>query len=222
MGLPKLNTPTYDLVLPSTEETIKFRPFLVKEQKLLLIAQESKDSKELLNALSEIMYNCTFGKIDAQEAYVFDVEYVFLQIRRKSVGDKVTLNLLCEDDGTTRVPTEIDLGEIKVEVGENHTNKFSLTSNIDLVMSYPTMHTMDKIDFVKTDEKSSFDIIKHCINQVIDGDKIYERADMSDTDLTEFIESMNIENIEQITQFFTTMPKVRYKIYFIHCMHCWI
>ena len=211
MGLPKLNTPTYDLVLPSTEETIKFRPFLVKEQKLLLIAQESKDSKELLNALSEIMYNCTFGKINAQEAYVFDVEYVFLQIRRKSVGDKITLNLLCDDDGTTRVPTEIDLGEIKVEVGENHTNKFSLTSNIDLVMSYPTMHTMDKIDFVKTDEKSSFDIIKHCINQVIDGDKVYERADMSDADLTEFIESMNIENIEQITQFFTTMPKVRYK-----------
>ena len=211
MGLPKLNTPTYDLVLPSTEETIKFRPFLVKEQKLLLIAQESKDSKELLNALSEIMYNCTFGKINAQEAYVFDVEYVFLQIRRKSVGDKVTLNLLCEDDGTTRVPTEIDLGEIKVEVGENHTNKFSLTSNIDLVMSYPTMHTMDKIDFVKTDEKSSFDIIKHCINQVIDGDKVYERADMSDADLTEFIESMNIENIEHILQFFETMPKVRYK-----------
>ena len=211
MGLPKLNTPTYDLVLPSTEETIKFRPFLVKEQKLLLIAQESKDSKELLNALSEIMYNCTFGKINAQESFVFDVEYVFLQIRRKSVGDKVTLNLLCEDDGTTRVPTEIDLGEIKVEVGENHTNKFSLTINIDLVMSYPTMHTMDKIDFVKTDEKSSFDIIKHCINQVIDGDKVYEKADMSDADLTEFIESMNIENIEQITQFFTTMPKVRYK-----------
>ena len=129
MGLPKLDTPTYELVLPSTEETIKYRPFLVKEQKLLLIAQESKDKKELLNALSTILNNCTFGKINTQESYIFDIEYVFLQIRRKSVGDKVTLNLLCEDDNKTRVRTEIDLGEIKVETGENHTNEIKLNDN---------------------------------------------------------------------------------------------
>ena len=148
MGLPKLNTPTYELVLPSTEETIKYRPFLVKEQKLLLLAQEGKDKKEILDSMSQILNNCTFGKINAIESYVFDVEYVFLQIRRKSVGDKITLNLLCDDDGTTRVPTEIDLGEIKVEVGENHANKISLTEKINVIMKYPTMETMDKMELL--------------------------------------------------------------------------
>ena len=215
MGLPKLDTPIYELVLPSTEEKIKYRPFLVKEQKLLLLAQEGKKKKEMLDSMSQILNNCTFGKINAIESYVFDVEYVFLQIRRKSVGDNITLNLLCDDDGTTRVPTEIDLGEIKVEVGENHANKISLTEKINLIMKYPTMETMDKIELLAkestTNESSSFDIIKHCIHQVIDGDKVYERADMSDTDLTEFIESMTADNIEHILQFFETMPKVRYK-----------
>jgi len=198
------------LVLPSTEETIKYRPFLVKEQKLLLIAQESKDKKELLNSLSTIMNNCTFGKINTQESYIFDIEYVFLQIRRKSVGDKVTLNLLCEDDNKTRVRTEIDLGEIKVETGENHTNKIQLTDNINLVMSYPTMNIMKKMDMLTMNETASFDIIKYCIHQIIQGDKIYEKADMSDVDLTEFVESMNTDNIDNILQFFNTMPKVKY------------
>ena len=212
MGLPKLNTPTYDLVLPSTEETIKFRPFLVKEQKLLLIAQESKDSKELLNALSEIMYNCTFGKINAQEAYVFDVEYVFLQIRRKSVGDKVTLNLLCEDDGITRVPTEIDLGEIAIEVGENHTNEIILNDDVKMIMGYPKIHTMDKINLDKSANETSLDIISHCVHQIIDGDKVYEMSDISSKELTEFIESMNQQNLEDILTFFNTMPKLRHEI----------
>ena len=110
-------------MLPSTEETIKYRPFLVKEQKLLLLAQESENKKDMLDAISQIIENCTFGKINGKESYVFDVEYVFLQIRRKSIGDKITLNLLCDDDGTTRVPTEIDLNDVKVEIGDNHTNK---------------------------------------------------------------------------------------------------
>jgi len=216
MGLPKLDTPIYELVLPSTEETIKYRPFLVKEQKLLLLAQEGKDKKEMLDSMSQILDNCTFGKINAMESYVFDVEYVFLQIRRKSVGDKITLNLLCDDDGTTRVPTEINLGEIKVEVGENHANKISLTENINLIMKYPTMNAMNEMELLSesksaTDESTSFDIIKHCIHQVIDGDKVYERADMSDADLVEFIESMTGDNVEHILQFFETMPKVRYK-----------
>jgi hypothetical protein len=156
------------------------------------------------------MDNCTFGKINAKESYVFDVEYIFLQLRRKSVGDKVTLNLLCEDDNKTKVPTEIDLGEIKVVVGDNHTNKISLTENIDIVMSYPTMHIMNKIDFIKLEESASFDIIKYCIHQIIQADKIYEKADMSDADLIEFVESMNTDNIEKILQFFDTMPKVKY------------
>ena len=212
MGLPKLDTPTYELVLPSTEETIKYRPFLVKEQKLLLIAQESENKKEMLDAISQIIENCTFGKINGKDSYIFDVEYVFIQIRRKSIGDKLTLNLLCEDDGTTRVPTEIDLGEIKVETGENHTNEIKLNDNVKMIMGYPKIHTMDKIKLEGTAAETSLDIILHCVHQIIDNDKVYEKSDMSDKELTEFIESMNQQNLEDVLAFFNTMPKMRHKI----------
>ena len=192
MGLPKLNTPTYELVLPSTEETIKYRPFLVKEQKLLLLAQESENKKEMLDAISQIIENCTFGKINSKEAYVFDVEYVFLQIRRKSIGDKITLNLLCNDDGITRVPTEIDLNDVKVEIGDNHTNKIQLTDDVQLIMTYPRIYTIDSIN-----SDNSYDIVVKCVHQITEGDKIYERVDMSDEDLIEFIESMNTDNLSR-------------------------
>ena len=207
MGLPKLNTPTYDLVLPSTEETIKYRPFLVKEQKLLLLAQESKNKKEMLDAISQIIENCTFGKINSKEAYVFDVEYVFLQIRRKSIGDKITLNLLCDDDGTTRVPTEIDLNDVKVEIGDNHTNKIQLTDDVQLIMTYPRIYTIDSIN-----SDNSYDIVVKCVHQITEGDKIYERVDMSDEDLIEFIESMNTDNLNSVLDFFDTMPKIKHQI----------
>ena len=206
MGLPKLNTPTYELVLPSTEETIKYRPFLVKEQKLLLLAQESENKKEMLDAISQIIENCTFGKINSKEAYVFDVEYVFLQIRRKSIGDKITLNLLCEDDGTTRVPTEIDLNDIKVEIGENHTNKIQLTDDVQLIMTYPKIYTIQDIN-----PDNSYDIVTKCVHQITEGDKIYEKVDMSDADLIEFIESMNTDNLNDVLDFFDTMPKIKYQ-----------
>ena len=207
MGLPKLNTPTYELVLPSTEETIKYRPFLVKEQKLLLLAQESKNKKEMLDAISQIIENCTFGKINSKEAYVFDVEYVFLQIRRKSIGDKITLNLLCNDDGITRVPTEIDLNDVKVEIGDNHTNKIQLTDDVQLIMTYPRIYTIDSIN-----SDNSYDIVVKCVHQITEGDKIYERVDMSDEDLIEFIESMNTDNLSSVLDFFDTMPKIKHQI----------
>ena len=207
MGLPKLDTPIYELVLPSTEETIKYRPFLVKEQKLLLLAQESKDKKEMLDAISQIIENCTFGKINSKEAYVFDVEYVFLQIRRKSIGDKITLNLLCNDDGITRVPTEIDLNDVKVEIGDNHTNKIQLTDDVQLIMTYPRIYTIDSIN-----SDNSYDIVVKCVHQITEGDKIYERVDMSDEDLIEFIESMNTDNLSSVLDFFDTMPKIKHQI----------
>jgi len=207
MGLPKLNTPTYELVLPSTEETIKYRPFLVKEQKLLLLAQESENKKDMLDAISQIIENCTFGKINSKEAYVFDVEYVFLQIRRKSIGDKITLNLLCDDDGTTRVPTEIDLNDVKVEIGDNHTNKIQLTDDVQLIMTYPRIYTIDSIN-----SDNSYDIVVKCVHQITEGDKIYERVDMSDEDLIEFIESMNTDNLNSVLDFFDTMPKIKHQI----------
>ena len=192
MGLPKLNTPTYELVLPSTEETIKYRPFLVKEQKLLLLAQESENKKEMLDAISQIIENCTFGKINSKEAYVFDVEYVFLQIRRKSIGDKITLNLLCNDDGITRVPTEIDLNDVKVEIGDNHTNKIQLTDDVQLIMTYPRIYTIDSIS-----SDNSYDIVVKCVHQITEGDKIYERVDMSDEDLEKATKAQLVAKIEE-------------------------
>jgi len=207
MGLPKLNTPTYELVLPSTEETIKYRPFLVKEQKLLLLAQESENKKDMLDAISQIIENCTFGKINGKESYVFDVEYVFLQIRRKSIGDKITLNLLCDDDGTTRVPTEIDLNDVKVEIGDNHTNKIQLTDDVQLIMTYPKIYTIKDIN-----PDNSYDIVTKCVHQITEGDKVYEKVDMSDADLIEFIESMNTDNLNDVLDFFDTMPKIKYQI----------
>ena len=207
MGLPKLNTPTYELVLPSTEETIKYRPFLVKEQKLLLLAQESKNKKEMLDAISQIIENCTFGKINGKESYVFDVEYVFLQIRRKSIGDKITLNLLCNDDGITRVPTEIDLNDVKVEIGDNHTNKIQLTDDVQLIMTYPKIYTIDSIN-----SDNSYDIVVKCVQQIIEGDKIHEKVDMNDKDLVDFIESMSTDNLNDVLKFFDTMPKIKHQI----------
>ena len=207
MGLPKLDTPIYELVLPSTEETIKYRPFLVKEQKLLLLAQESENKKDMLDAISQIIENCTFGKINSKEAYVFDVEYVFLQIRRKSIGDKITLNLLCNDDGITRVPTEIDLNDVKVEIGDNHTNKIQLTDDVQLIMTYPKIYTIKDIN-----PDNSYDIVVKCVHQITEGDKIYERVDMSDEDLIEFIESMNTDNLNSVLDFFDTMPKIKHQI----------
>ena len=207
MGLPKLNTPTYELVLPSTEETIKYRPFLVKEQKLLLLAQESKNKKEMLDAISQIIENCTFGTINGKESYVFDVEYVFLQIRRKSIGDKITLNLLCNDDGITRVPTEIDLNDVKVEIGDNHTNKIQLTDDVQLIMTYPRIYTIDSIN-----SDNSYDIVVKCVQQIIEGDKIHEKVDMNDKDLVDFIESMSTDNLNDVLKFFDTMPKIKHQI----------
>ena len=143
MALPKLNTINYEMDLPSNGEKIKYRPFLVKEQKNLLIAQETEDPKIIESALADIVKDCTFGLIDPYKSPLFDIEYVFLKVRGKSVGEKVTLNLLCPDDGKTRVETEIDLSEVNVQMNVEHTNIIKITDSISVVMSYPTLSSMN-------------------------------------------------------------------------------
>lgn len=214
MSLPKLNTPTYQLVLPSTEKKIKFRPFLVKEQKLLLMAQNSNDKSEMIQAIAQIIENCTFGKVKGSEAYMFDLEYIFLQIRRKSVGDKIDLNVLCEDDGETRVPVEVNLKDVEVQVGDNHTNEIQLNKDVKIIMGYPTLETAGQLkEDIKKDE-SLFTGIKHSIFQIIDGDTIYNKVDMEDKELDEFVESMSQKNLNDILDFFKTMPKLAHTIKF--------
>ena len=209
MALPKLDAPTYTLEVPSTGEKIKFRPFLVKEQKVLMIAEESKDDNQIYNAMETLITSCTFGKIDVKAVNLFDVEYIFLQLRAKSVGEKVELNLLCPDDNETRVPTEVDLTKLDIDVGEGHTDKIPLTNNITMHMRYPTLDNIRTIEKKSGEVNSVFSILKSCIHEVHDGDTIYSRIDISDQDIDDFIDQFSTQQFEGVMKFFDTMPKVK-------------
>ena len=213
MGLPKLDTPTYELVVPSTQQKIKYRPFLVKEQKLLLMAQESKEEENYVQTMTEIVNACTFGSIDAKLSPIFDIEYIFLQLRSKSVGEKVELNLLCPDDEKTYVNKIVDLSKLEVQMVENHTNVIQLTDKIKMIMKYPLLQDMSGI---RTDGMSqtmqSFAVMKYCVSEIHDGDTIFHRIDISDKDLEDFLESMDTKQLETLMQFFETMPKVRHTV----------
>ena len=209
MALPKLDAPTYTLEVPSTGEKIKFRPFLVKEQKVLMLAEESKDDNQIYNAMETLITSCTFGKVDVKAVNLFDVEYIFLQLRAKSVGEKVELNLLCPDDNETRVPTEVDLTKLDIDVGEGHTDKIPLTDNITMHMRYPTLDNIRTIEKKSGEVNSVFSILKSCIHEVHDGDTIYSRIDISDQDIDDFIDQFSTQQFEGVMKFFDTMPKVK-------------
>ena len=211
MALPKLNTLTYELTLPSTGEQLKFRPFLVKEQKTLLIAQESEDDKQIQDAFAQIIDACTFGEIDAYTIPMFDIEYIFLQLRGKSVGEKVQINVLCPDDEKTRVDVEINLEDVGIQMVEEHTNIIQLTDNISVIMKYPTLSDMS--GFGDAGEVTSvFTMMKRCINEIHDKETIYNKIDISEKDLDEFIDSMSTENFENFSAFFETMPKLQHMV----------
>ncbi len=209
MALPKLDAPTYTLEVPSTGEKIKFRPFLVKEQKVLMLAEESKDDNQIYNAMETLITSCTFGKVDVKAVNLFDVEYIFLQLRAKSVGEKVELNLLCPDDNETRVPTEVDLTKLDIDVGESHTDTIPLTDNITMHMRYPTLDNIRTIEKKSGEVNSVFSILKSCIHEVHDGDTIYSRIDISDQDIDDFIDQFSTQQFEGVMKFFDTMPKVK-------------
>ena len=213
MALPKLNTPTYSLVLPSTGEEVKFRPFLVKEQKLLMLAQESENNKEMLDTVVKIVSSCTFNKVDPTHSPLFDIEYVFLKLRAKSVGENVEVTLLCPDDEETYTTKKINLDEIEIEVDESHSNEIQLTEQIKLIMKYPQMSDMNQINTQDNSQINlEFSVLKHCILEVQDGDTSYQKVDISDKDLEEFIDSFDTEQFEKIMTFFETMPKLREKV----------
>ena len=211
MALPKLNTLTYELTLPSTGEQLKFRPFLVKEQKALMIAQESEDDKQIQDAFAQIINACTFGEIDAYTVPMFDIEYIFLQLRGKSIGEKIQINLLCPDDEKTRVDIEIDLKDVDIQMVEEHTNIIQLTDDISVIMKYPTLSDMS--GFGDAGEVTSvFTMMKRCINEIHDKETIYNKVDISEKDLDEFIDSMSTENFQNFSAFFETMPKLQHMV----------
>jgi hypothetical protein len=215
MALPKLNTPTYELEIPSTDEKIKYRPFLVKEEKILMMALETKDNTQIVNAVKDIVSECTFNKMNISTMPMFDTEYIFLQIRSKSVGEVSKLKLLCPDgDGKTYADVELDLNKVKVQVGDDHTNKIELTDDMGVIMTYPNIDSFADSGIKDINASNMLDVIGSCILQIYEekGEKVYEAKDQTKKELTEFIESMNTKQFQDIQKFFDTMPKLKHEI----------
>ena len=210
MTLPKIETPTYELEIPSSKEKITYRPFLVKEEKILLLAQEAGEESDILNAIKQIIKNCTFEEVEVNDMALFDLEYIFLRIRSKSIGEKVELKLLCDDDGETYADVTIDLDEVTVDFPKEHTNNIQLTDTISLVMRYPQMSALSLTTV--SDTETIFHMIKTSIRQIIDGETIYEQVDFTEEDLDAFIESLTSEHFKNIQEFFQTMPKLKHVV----------
>jgi len=211
MTLPVINTPTYELTIPSTKEKLTYRPFLVKEEKILLMAMEEEKDTQLNRALKQVVNNCTFEKVDVGKLPLFDLEYIFLRIRAKSVGEVAKIQVLCEDDGETYVPVEIDLESIEVEFQEDHSNTIELTDEIGIEMGYPTFEFLN-FKAGETEVSQLFDIIGSSIERVYDGETVYEKADFSKKDLKTFLESLTSQQFLKVQKFFETMPRLRHKI----------
>jgi len=216
MALPTINTPTYELVVPSTDEKVKYRPFLVKEEKILMMALESKENKQIVNAVKEIVQTCTFDAIDLSERPMFDMEYIFLQIRSKSVGEVSSIKLLAPDDGKTYCNVDIDLSKVEVEVGEGHTPVVDLGDKMGLVMNYPTIDSFDSEAMSEINASNMLDVIASCISQITekDGEKVYETKDQTKKEVIDFIEQMNTKQFQEIQKFFDTMPKLKHEVKF--------
>jgi hypothetical protein len=212
MALPKLQTPEYKLLLPSTQEEIKYRPFLVKEQKILMIAQESGDERQIADAMGTLVSNCSFGAIDINKSPMFDIEYVFLQLRAKSAGGKVKLNITCPDDEETKVEVEINLEEIAVQHSVEHSQEITITEDIKLKLRYPMLRDIQNISSDVGEFEKALLMVHGCIESVIYGEETIYRIDMTNDEISEFIDSFNTEQMENILKFFETMPKVRHII----------
>ena len=214
MALPKLNTPTYELEVPSTDDKIKYRPFLVKEEKILLMAMESGKNEDIVQAVKDIVLACTFDKLDVSNLPMFDIEYLFLNIRAKSVGEISKLKLLAPDDKKTYVDTEINLTEVEVQVDDNHTNKIELTDDMGIIMTYPTIDSFMETGIQTVTASNMLDIISSCILQIYEkkGEKVYNSKDQTKKELTEFVESMNSSQFKKVQDFFETMPKLKHTV----------
>jgi len=214
MALPKIATPTYELVIPSTDEKIKYRPFLVKEEKILLLAMESDKKDEIINAIKQIVTECTFGKLKVGRMPMFDVEYLFLNIRAKSVGEISELTLIAPDDKKTHVKVEVDLNKVQVVEEEGHTNKIELTDEMGIYMKYPTVDAFKETGVAEITAANMLDVVAVCISQIYDkkGEDIFEAKDSTKKELVEFIEQLNSKQFADVQNFFDTSPKLKHTI----------
>lgn len=215
MALPNLSTPTYELTLPSTKEKIKFRPFLVKEEKALMIAQQSEDSTTMLNTIKEIIRGCTFDKLDIEKLATFDIEYVFLQLRAKSVGEMSELMFSCKNcnDEKAKIKLNLDLSKIQVSFDPNHKKNIDLFGDVGITMKYPSLELTKKITS-DNDVETTFALITACIESIYDKDSVYSAVDQTPAELEEFINNLTQEQFKKIQEFFETMPKLEHKVEF--------
>jgi len=216
MPLPKIATPTYELVLPSTEKTVRYRPFLVKEEKLLVLALESEDNKQITTAIKTVIKNCISTKgIKVETLPTFDIEYLFLNIRGKSVGEELEVNIICPDDGETSVPVMIALEDIQVEKMDDHSPQIKLDSKLMMEMKYPSLDEFIKNNFDFKEENQmdqSFQLIASCIDKIYSDEEVWATADCTKKEVNEFLESMNSSQFKLIEKFFETMPKLQHTI----------
>ena len=216
MPLPKIATPVYELELPSTGKTIEYRPFLVKEEKVLVIALESEDTKQITTAIKNVIKNCIKTKgIKVEELPTFDIEYLFLNIRGKSVGEEIEVNVTCPDDGETQVPVTINLDDIEVQKNEEHSNRIKVDDSIMMEMKYPSLDQFIKNNFDFNDKNAmdqSFELIATCIDKVFTEDEVWAVEDCSKKEIVDFLEQMNSSQFKEIEKFFETMPKLSHSI----------
>ena len=217
MPLPKINTPTYELEIPSTGKKIRYRPFLVREEKILIMALESEDMKQISNAIVEILTECILTKgVKISELATFDIEFIFLNVRSKSVGETVEVNVTCPDDGETQVKVEIDIDSIKVQKDSKHSNVVKLDDTLSMKLKYPSLDQFVENNFefqdTDTDVDKSLQMIISCIEQVYNEDEAWSAADCTQQELQDFVEQMNTKQFKEIETFFTTMPKLSHTL----------
>ena len=213
MGLPIIAVPEYSLKLPSTDEEIKYRPFLVKEEKLLLIAMESEDEKQIIEATKNVIKNCIINKIDIDVLPIFDIEYIFLWLRARSKGEVIELNYKCPQCEKT-VPISFNIEDIKIHRKDEHTNKIQLTNDLGVCMRYPDMKLQSKLDSIDKDKQIELVLrsMMICIDYIYDNENIYSRKDHTEKELEEFLESLSDAQFQKVSSFFETMPKLKHEV----------
>ena len=217
MPLPKINTPTYELELPSTGKKIRYRPFLVREEKILIMALESESMKQITDAIVQILSDCILTKsVKVSDLSTFDIEYLFLNVRAKSVGETVEVNVTCPDDGETTVQMEIDIDSIKVQKTSEHTNIIKLDDNLSMKLKYPSLEQFVENNFETADDSSdvnkSLSMITSCIDIIYDSEESWSAADCTKKELDEFLEQLNTKQFKEIETFFVTMPKLSHTV----------
>lgn len=214
MALPKIEVPTYKLTLPSEDRVVEFRPFLVKEEKILMMAMEEKNDAQMKSAVRDLINSCTFGKLEVTKLPLFDIEYLFLNIRAKSVGEIASFKVFCPEDKVTLIPVDVDLTKVEVQVDDEHTNKIVLDEerNLGISMNYPNIETIPLGVDEDMNTEAIFKTIVECIDYIYEGEQVHKAKDQTKAELIDFFNNLNTNQFKKIRKFFDTMPKLRHEV----------